>query len=166
MNLQINTYQYGDRPEVTRPVPEFYKVLGEDGIRKLVSKHYDLLRASSIKDLFASDDSEFEKSKLHSSDFMIQICGGPDYFNQHKGKPQLTKRHAPFIITPDSRLVWLNCYKQALLETDAPEHLILSFWNYINVFSNWMVNAPQPVIEQTNKVCSSDDTSLNQSNEI
>jgi len=142
MDLQINTYQFGERPEVTKPNPKFYKHLGEDGIRKMVSRHYDLLRVSSINHLFAKDDAELELSKQNSADFMIQICGGPDYFNQHKGKPMMADRHAPFTITPEGRLVWLNCYKQALLELEIPEYLVVSFWDYINNFSNWIVNTP------------------------
>jgi len=142
MDLNINTYQYGEHPEVNKPDPEFYNLLGEEGIRKLVSRHYDLLRTSSIKNLFSTDDAEFELSKQHSADFMIQICGGPDYYNQHRGRPIMSERHAPFTITPKGRIVWLNCYKQALLELNMPGDAVLSFWNYINLFSNWVVNAP------------------------
>jgi len=142
MDLQINSYQFGERPAVTRPDLDFYKVLGEKGIRNMVSKHYDLLRESDIKKLFPKDDAVFELSKQNSADFMIQICGGPDYFNQHRGKPMMIDRHSQFSITPEGRVVWLNCYKKVLLELNIPENLVLSFWNYINVFSNWMVNTP------------------------
>jgi hemoglobin len=140
MDLQINTYSFGERPEVTRPNHEFYKVVGEEGIRKMVSRHYDLLRASAIKNLFPDDDAEFEAAKTRSADFMIQICGGPDYFNQHRGRPMLMDRHKPFSITLEGRHIWLSCYKKALLELDLPENITLMFWNYINVFSIWMVN--------------------------
>jgi hemoglobin len=142
MDLQITTYQYGERPGVSFPDPGFYKQLGEEGIRKMVSRHYDLLQQSPIKHLFPINDAEFALAKQNSADFMIQICGGPNYFDQHRGKPMMIKRHTPFTIKPEGRIVWLNCYKQALLELNAPEDLILSFWNYINVFSSWMVNTP------------------------
>lgn len=142
MDLQITTYQFGERPGVTLPDPEFYKLLGEEGIRKMVSRHYDLLRESPIQSMFPKNDAEFEHAKQNSADFMIQICGGPDYFNQRRGSPMMMRRHAPFKIKPEGRLVWLNCYKRALIELDIPEHLVLSFWNYINVFSTWMVNTP------------------------
>ncbi|HEY5591436.1 MAG TPA: globin [Paludibacter sp.] len=145
MDLLINTYKFGDRPEVTRPDPAFYKALGEEGIRKMVSRHYDLLRVSSIQGLFPIEDAEFELAKIRSADFMVQICGGPDYFNQHRGSPKLINRHSTFSITPEGRLVWLNCYKQALLELQIPENLILSFWNYVNIFSSWMVNTAPAV---------------------
>ena len=141
MELKIETYPLGSRPPVTILTPEFLKVLGEDGIRKMVSRHYDLMRQSNISHLFPTTDEEFEKAKLRSSDFMIQICGGPDYFNQHRGRPMLINRHMPFTITPEGRLVWLRCYRQALLETNLPENLIVSFWNYIQVFSVWMINS-------------------------
>lgn len=145
MELTINNYAFGERPEVTKPTTEFYKQLGESGIRKLVSRHYDLLRVSKIKHLFAKDDADFELTKQHSADFMIQICGGEDYYHQHRGKPMMIKRHASSQITPEGRIIWLNCYKQALLELDISEKAILSFWNYINVFSSWMVNTDQEV---------------------
>jgi hemoglobin len=141
MELKINDYKMGERPDVTIPVKDFLKQLGEEGIRKMVSRHYDLMRVSDIKHLFPESDVDFENAKLHSSDFMIQICGGPDYFNQHRGKPMMINRHAPFKITPQGRIVWLTCYSQALIETGLTEPLIRSFWEYINVFSAWMVNA-------------------------
>jgi len=143
MELTINEYAFGERPPVTLPDREFLKQLGEPGIRKMVSRHYDLMRQSDIKHLFPESDEEFEKAKLRSSDFMIQITGGPEYFNQNRGKPMMTRRHAPFSITTEGRRVWLSCYRQALLETGLPEYLIHSFWNYVNVFSNWMVNTEE-----------------------
>ncbi len=152
MDLQINTYQYGERPEVTKPDPEFYNQLGEEGIRKLISRHYDLLRVSSIKHLFAKDDAEFELSKQHSADFIIQICGGPDYYKQHRGRAAMMDRHTPFAITLEGRKVWLTCYKEALLELDIPENLVLSFWNYINVFSIWIVNTPAGIFKINSKL--------------
>jgi hemoglobin len=140
MDLHIKELKFGVRENVTIPDRDFYKVVGEEGIRKMVSRHYDLLIESSIKNIFPIDDRELEQSKTNSADFMIQICGGPDYFNQHRGRPRMADRHKGFSITSEGRIVWLNCYKQALLELEAPDHLTLSFWEYINIFSNWMVN--------------------------
>ena len=140
MDLQITNYKFGEKPTVTRPDPEFLNVMGEQGIRDMVSRFYDLLRLSPIKHLFKEDETEFQQSKLHSSDFMIQILGGTEYYNKHRGQPKMANRHAPFSITSEGRVEWLKCYRQVLLEIDAPEQLVESFWNYLNVFSNWMVN--------------------------
>ena len=95
MQPEIQQYPFGARPDVTRPNPEFLTFMGEDGIRKLVNRHYDLMHKSSIAHLFPTDKDEFEAAKKRSADFFIQICGGPDYFNQNRGKPMLIRRHAP-----------------------------------------------------------------------
>ena len=145
MDLQINKYKVGERPTVTLPNPEFLRILGESGIREMVSKHYDLLRESKLKEMFSRDDAGFERSKQYSADFMIQILGGHEYYNEHRGKPMLVNRHQPFSITPLDRIVWLNCYKQVLLTINAPDYLKESFWNYLNIFSNWMVSVDSGV---------------------
>jgi len=143
MNYNITQAQFGVRPPVTKPNPKFLEVLGEDGLRNLVSNHYDILRTSQIKELFPKDDKKFEKAKQNSADFFIQICGGPDYFNQNRGNPMMVARHQPFKITSKARLVWLESYKNALENLEIEDELKQSFWNYIDIFSIWMINTPQ-----------------------
>jgi len=143
MNYNITQAQFGIRPPVTKPNPKFLEVLGEDGLRNLVSNHYDILRTSQIKDLFPKDDEKFEKAKQNSADFFIQICGGPDYFNQNRGNPMMVARHQPFKITLNARLIWLESYKNALENLELEDELKQSFWNYIDIFSIWMINTPQ-----------------------
>lgn len=130
----------GGRPQVTRPDVRLLSCVGETGIRKMVSDHYDILRTSEIGDMFPRWDKEFEAAKLRSSDFFIQALGGPDYFNQNQGSPKLVSRHVHFKITAQAREIWLGAYKEILPKLDAPEELVVSFWNYLNVFSIWMVN--------------------------
>ncbi len=140
MDFSISQYEFGQRPPVTIPSPEILKVLKEVGIRQLVSDHYDLLSISEIKHLFPRIEEALDKAKQRSSDFFIQICGGHPYFNENRGKPMLAKRHAPFKITPEARIVWLDCYSQVISKLDLPLELKKSFWDYLNVFSFWMVN--------------------------
>lgn len=141
MQFEISKYFPGVRPQVTLPTHKIFHLLQEEGIRKMVSDHYDLLVESSIKDLFPKNPIALEKAKEHSADFFIQICGGPQYFNENRGIPQLNRRHRPFKITSEGRIEWLNCYKQVLEKLDLPKEVKLSFWNYLDVFSKWMVNS-------------------------
>ena len=141
MEYVISRYFPGVRPGVQLPSKQMFILLKEDGMRKMVSDHYDLLAESSIKELFPKNPIALEKAKEHSADFFIQICGGPDYFNQNRGKPQLNRRHLPFKITAEARIEWLTCYKRVLQKMDLPEEVLLSFWNYLDVFSKWMVNS-------------------------
>jgi hemoglobin len=140
VDFSINQYEFGQRPAVSLPSPEFLKLLKEAGIRKLVSDHYDLLSKSEVNHLFPKIEEQLDKAKQRSSDFFIQICGGHPYFNENRGKPMLARRHQPFAITPSARMVWLNCYQQVLSQLDIPDEIIQSFWNYLNIFSFWMVN--------------------------
>lgn len=141
MEFTINQYEFGQRPPVTLPSPKFLELLKEAGIRQLISDHYDLLSKSEISHLFPRIDEQLDKAKQRSSDFFIQICGGHPYYNENRGKPMLARRHTPFTITPEARIVWLKCYKQVLSKLDIPEDVVQSFWNYLNVFSFWMVNS-------------------------
>jgi hemoglobin len=141
MNFEISEYFPGVRPRVTMPDPQMFLLLKEEGMRKMVSDFYDLLVESEIKELFPKNPIVLEKAKEHSADFFIQICKGPDYFNQNRGKPQLNRRHLPFKITNEGRIVWLSCYKSVLEKLELPENVIQSYWNYLDVFSKWMVNS-------------------------
>jgi len=114
-------------------------------MRALLDRFYMGLYESPIKELFPKEIDVMKDAGQVSADFFIQICGGTPYFNQNHGAPQMGKRHAPFAITPDARLHWLVCFEEALQliidEKQSSEENIQSFWDYLNVFSIWMINA-------------------------
>jgi len=47
MELKISEYKPGERPDIRHPSHEMYRILGEKGIRELVSEHYELLKIFS-----------------------------------------------------------------------------------------------------------------------
>jgi len=143
MELKIEKMPFGLRPNKYQPDLKLYDHLGEEGVRKMVSMHYDLLAKSSVNHLFPTNEVALDAAKERSADFFVQRLGGPDYYNQHRGNPMLVRRHMPFKITPEARIVWLECYREVLTQLDVPEELILSFWNFLHDFSNWMVNTPE-----------------------
>ena len=143
MNLNMTKAPFGIRPPVSKPIPEFLIEVGEEGIRGMISKHYDALRVSSISNLFPQDDNDFAQAKVNSADFFIQICGGRAYFNENRGAPQMIGRHAPFRIDANAREIWLELYKPLILElkdSGVTETSLNSFWGYIDIFSIWMIN--------------------------
>ncbi len=141
MEFNITEYVAGQKPPVTLPSKEMYRILGEQGIRQVVYDHYELLSESAVKELFPEKGPELEKAKKHASDFFVQICGGPMYFNKNRGRPMMYKRHLPHKITPEARKVWLDCYRQVLQKSDLPEPVLQSFWKYLDDFSIWMINS-------------------------
>ena len=145
LNLSILPYQEGVTPAVTKPNPAFLTDIGEEGMRALLDRFYMDLFQSPIKELFPKEIDVMKDAGQISADFFIQICGGPAYFNQNRGAPQMRKRHAPFPISPNARLHWLVTFEEALQpiinEKLSSEENIQSFWNYLNIFSIWMINA-------------------------
>ncbi len=141
MNYTITPASFGQRPRVELPNPEFLLAIKEEGMRELISQHYELLKNSSIKNIFPQNEQALEFAKKHAADFFIQICGGPRYFDKSRGAPRMIARHAPFAINAEARVVWLETYAQALEKTEIKdEELLISFWNYLDIFSIWMIN--------------------------
>lgn len=139
--FQITTDFDGNVQRVTLPHPDFLNVMGEEKFRALVSRHYDLLSESAVKHLFPTHPRALEQAKSRSADFFIQLMGGPAYYKEHRGEPMMRKRHLPFKIDMDARIVWLQSYQIALNELEGvPNHLLQSYWNYLNKFSLWMIN--------------------------
>ncbi|WP_083634336.1 globin domain-containing protein [Saccharicrinis aurantiacus] len=142
--FKISEIPFGERRTTFKPNVELYNYLGEDGFRKIIGSHYDLLVKSEIKDIFPTSDEELDGAKKRSADFFIQRFGGPEYYKMTRGNPMLANRHLPFKIKPSGRKVWLDCYRQVLSQVnDVPENLIMDFWNWLDEFSNWMVNTPE-----------------------
>lgn len=143
MNLEISYAMFGAKPPVTKPVPEFYVEVGEEGIREITKKHYAQIVKSEIAFMFPKDEKGLQKAIKNASDFFIQICGGPDYFNLNRGEPIMIQRHARFGIDARSREVWLELFKPILgdlKESGVTQKSIESFWKYLDVFSLWMIN--------------------------
>lgn len=144
MNLVITEGKIGVRPPVTKPHPGFLHEVGEERFHKLVYNHYELIEVSDIAYLFpVHDEEDFEEAKKHAFDFLIQESGGPDYFKQSRGESQMVGRHAPFRIDEAGRRSWLSLYKpllEALVDEGVTPEYIQSFWDYLDIFSMWLVN--------------------------
>jgi hemoglobin len=139
--FKINTLAFGERYNNHKLNLKMYEYLQEEGIRKLVSDHYDLLIESEIKNIFPPKGELLEGAKKRSADFFIQRFGGPEYYKITRGNPMLANRHLPFKITPKARVVWLDCYRKVLCKLDnVPTDILLEYWQWLDEFSNWMVN--------------------------
>ena len=144
LDFSILPYHEGVNPPVTKPNPGFLTDIGEEGMRALLDRYYMGLHESPIKEIFPPNKDAMKAAGQISADFFIQICGGTPYFNQNRGAPQMRKRHAPFPITPHARLHWLVTFEEALqpiiTQQLSSDENIQSFWNYLNIFSQWMIN--------------------------
>lgn len=92
--------------------PTLFDRLGEDNLKILVDRFYDLVFVhEQISHLFKTDKEAIkEKQRL----FLTQFLGGPALYSQQYGHPQLRARHLPHPIGNDEAIAWLECMSKAI----------------------------------------------------
>jgi hemoglobin len=102
-------------------LPTLFERLGEENIRILVDRFYDLVFShEQIAHLFKTDKELIkEKQRL----FLTQFLGGPPLYSQHYGHPQLRARHLPHPINEEDAVAWLSCMSAAITSLTIDESL-------------------------------------------
>lgn len=92
---------------------------GEQGVRRLVERFYDLMdsspEAQNIRALHAKSLAQ-SREKLFL--FLSGWSGGPPLYVERFGHPRLRQRHLPFSIGERERDEWLWCMNKALAESE------------------------------------------------
>ncbi len=127
-------------PKAVFPSNRIFKAVGEEKIRELVRHHHNLIRESSISHMYPKNDKAFEHSTKVIEDFFVEFLGGEKLYTSKKGHPMLRKRHFPFTIDEKARDVWLECFKQAIIECEFPEEFRDELWEWIEPVSVRMLN--------------------------
>ena len=105
------------------PIRTHYDMLGgEQGIRQLVSRFYDLMdelpEAWELRKIH-QQDLQSARDKLFK--FLSGWLGGPGLYEAEYGHPRLRARHMPFPVDTQMRDQWLMCINQALDEQVSDE---------------------------------------------
>lgn len=114
---------------------------GEDAVRALVDRFYDLMELEpAYAGLRALHPTTLEGSRDKLFWFLCGWLGGPDHFVQRFGHPRLRARHLPYAIGIAERDQWMACMRQAMAEAGTPpvlrERLDAAFLNT----ADWMRN--------------------------
>lgn len=122
-------------------VTHFDRLGGEEGVRRLVDRFYDLMdfeeayrgiRAIHPPDLSSSRDKLFW--------FLCGWTGGPQHFVERFGHPMLRRRHMPFSIGEGERDQWMNCMRQAMreenIDPELQKELEAAFWKVADFMRN------------------------------
>jgi hemoglobin len=123
-----------------------YELLGGDeGIRALVDRFYDLMdssaEASTIRALHAAS-LKASRDKLYL--YLSYWTGGPQTYVEQRGHPMLRARHLPFRIASRERDEWLWCMDRALDEHEIPAALREQLRERFHALADHMRNQPEP----------------------
>ncbi len=106
-------------------VTHFETIGGEEKIRSLVDRFYDLMdgrvETARIRALHPQDLKE-SREKLFL--FLVGWMGGPPLYVSKYGHPQLRARHIRFPIGTIERDEWLWCMNRAMEELQLPNPLV------------------------------------------
>ncbi len=111
------------------PEQSLYQLLGgENGVRALVDRFYDLMDTSpEAKDIRALHAASLKQSREKLFLFLTGWSGGPQLYVEKFGHPRLRMRHKSFTIGERERDQWLWCMSHALdagkFDTAVADHL-------------------------------------------
>ena len=116
---------------------------GEDKVRELVDRFYDLMDLEpAYADLRRAHGTELTRARQNLFWFLCGWLGGPPHYESRFGHPRLRARHLPFAIGSRERDQWLACMDQAMgevgIDAQLRERLRESFYQT----ADWMRNTP------------------------
>lgn len=98
---------------------------GEQGLRSLVNRFYDLMDSSpeaAVIRAFHARSLKQSREKLFM--FLSGWSGGPQLYMERFGHPRLRMRHTPFPIDTTARDQWLWCMNKALEESQLEPRVV------------------------------------------
>ena len=99
-----------------------YDILGgEEGIRTIVDRFYDLMDTLPVADsIRAMHPADLGESRNKLTWFLVGRFGGPPLYEQKYGHPRLRAKHMPFAVDTAAADAWMTCMDQALDDTLGP----------------------------------------------
>jgi hemoglobin len=127
-------------PRVPFPSLRIFQVAGEQALRALVLCHHQRLSQSALRGLFPADQEDFLAGVTRAADYVVETCGGPNYFTARHGKPCMRRRHYPFAIDEQARDIWLHHLYLAFDDAGIPVEVRQEYWDWAEAFSIRMIN--------------------------
>jgi hemoglobin len=135
-------------PDATQPATAalpFDLLGGEEGIRRLVDRFYDLMdTAPEARHVRALHAASLKRSREKLTMYLTGWTGGPPLYEQRYGHPMLRARHLPFAIGLRERDEWLWCMERALAEHAMPEALRHDLTLKLRRLADHMRNQDEP----------------------
>ncbi|NLZ10643.1 MAG: group II truncated hemoglobin [Alcaligenaceae bacterium] len=125
------------------PVTAFDLIGGEDRVRELVDRFYDLMDLEpGYTRLRATHGPSLDNARQRLFWFLCGWLGGPAYYVENVGHPMLRARHLPFSIGIPERDQWVACMDQAMADQNVPPELRAPLHDAFMNTADWMRNRP------------------------
>jgi len=119
----------------------FEQVGGEDGVRALTERFYDLMDIEpDFAALRAVHGPTLDQPRERLFWFLCGYFGGPDHYVRRFGHPRLRARHLPFPIGERERDQWVACMGRAMADLDYPQPLAERLLHAFFGTADWMRN--------------------------
>jgi hemoglobin len=107
-----------------KPTP-YERLGGEEGVRRLVDRFYDLMdgEAQWQTPLRSIHPEDLSGSRERLFLFLSGWLGGPDLYVERFGHPRLRARHASFPVDDLARDQWMACMIRAMEEVQVPQEV-------------------------------------------
>lgn len=126
-------------PQVRRT--PFELLGGEQGVRELVDRFYDLMELEpQFAGIRALHPSTLEGSRDKLFWFLCGWLGGPNHYVERFGHPRLRARHLPYPIASAERDQWLACMTLAMRDVGVAPPLRERLLEAFAGTADWMRN--------------------------
>jgi hemoglobin len=99
-----------------------YEVLGEEGIRRVVDRFYDLMESEpKAVPVRAMHAKKLDPMREKLTVFFVGWMGGPQTYGERYGSVNVPTAHTPFDIGPVETELWVELMAQAVDEAKLPE---------------------------------------------
>ncbi|HEX3731650.1 MAG TPA: globin [Mycobacteriales bacterium] len=124
---------------------------GHDAFYALVTGFYRRVATDPVLRPMYPDDLDEAADRLLL--FLEQYWGGPKTYSELRGHPRLRMRHAPFVIGPAERDVWLRHMRSSLDDVGLAPELDATLWEYLERAAHFMVNhMPEPAGDEPSDI--------------
>ena len=122
-------------PPIDAPSSSFLHTVGKEMLTKTILHHYTLLRRRASFYFYANEYQVFMEEVTKIAQFMLEAFGCTHAYSLEYGKNAITTLQPPFVLSEQSREVWINLFIQALQEVSFPKDTLVAFWSWIELFS-------------------------------
>ena len=128
-----------DSKQAPTDVSPYEALGGRDTFEQLVSGFYARIAHDPVlRPMYPEADLKPAAERLLM--FLEQYWGGPKTYSETRGHPRLRMRHAPFVIGPAERDIWLTHMRAALDDVGLPPEQDATLWEYLERAAHFMVN--------------------------